>query len=137
MSIAKTADQRAHHARHQREYMARKLAELAEAGRHFLAEYLENERTRNRLRRRQLVQAARQDASIAKRIKARTAVMHATARGKLLRPDRCSECNRRCKPVGHHDDYDKPLVVRWVCQRCHFRIHAEMYQPGPQDRRTA
>lgn len=29
------------------------------------------------------------------------------------------------KSVAHHDDYDKPLVVRWLCQAHHMQWHAE------------
>ena len=44
--------------------------------------------------------------------------------GRKTRPDHCSECSKSCKPEGHHDDYSKPLDVRWVCRSCHAKIHA-------------
>lgn len=43
--------------------------------------------------------------------------------GKLLRPDECSACGKQCKPEAHHDDYAKPLEVRWLCRSCHCRHH--------------
>jgi hypothetical protein len=43
--------------------------------------------------------------------------------GKLTRPDTCSTCGKQCKPEGHHDDYSKPLEVRWLCRSCHCRHH--------------
>ncbi|NIO76290.1 MAG: hypothetical protein GTN69_10510 [Armatimonadetes bacterium] len=45
--------------------------------------------------------------------------------GDLVRPGLCSECNAECKPVAHHDSYDKPLNVRWLCRSCHGKHHAE------------
>lgn len=37
----------------------------------------------------------------------------------------CGDSN----PVAHHDDYDKPLVVRWMCQSHHIQWH-EANGPG-------
>lgn len=44
----------------------------------------------------------------------------------LVRPDKCFVCRIKCKPDGHHDDYDKPLAVIWLCKKCHFRLHKIM-----------
>lgn len=54
-----------------------------------------------------------------KRILARQAVMDALKSGRLIRPDECEECGKECKPDGHHEDYDKPLEVDWLCKDCH------------------
>lgn len=47
--------------------------------------------------------------------------------GKLVKPDACSlidtTCNGRIE--GHHDDYNKPKEVRWLCQKHHGDIHYE------------
>lgn len=42
--------------------------------------------------------------------------------GKLKRKDceRCGDPNSQM----HHDDYSKPLVVRWFCRQCHLILHA-------------
>lgn len=41
--------------------------------------------------------------------------------GKIMRPNSCSQCNVECKPDGHHEDYNKPLEVIWICRKCHSR----------------
>ena len=43
--------------------------------------------------------------------------------GELVRPTHCSECNSTHKIEGHHDDYTKPLDVRWLCEKCHKNWH--------------
>ena len=45
--------------------------------------------------------------------------------GILIRPDKCEKCQLLCKPYGHHDDYLKPLEVRWLCISCHKIFHNE------------
>jgi hypothetical protein len=41
--------------------------------------------------------------------------------GKIMRPNSCSQCNKKCKPDGHHTDYNHPLDVVWICRACHSR----------------
>lgn len=54
-------------------------------------------------------------------------VMKAVARGRLIRPDDCEACGyvgRATRDIhAHHDDYSKPLDVRWLCSSCHKRHH--------------
>lgn len=50
-------------------------------------------------------------------------VYGAVRSGKLIRPEHCSACNKKCKPEAHHDDYEKPLEVRWLCRACHIALH--------------
>ncbi len=42
-------------------------------------------------------------------------------RGKINR-ERCERCGAADSEM-HHDDYDKPLNVRWLCRECHLQIH--------------
>lgn len=49
-------------------------------------------------------------------------------RGKIItRPDSCSACGRGDTPIhGHHEDYSKPLDVKWLCEPCHWRRHKDI-----------
>lgn len=55
------------------------------------------------------------------RFAARRVYRRALRTGDLVRPALCAECGKACKPDGHHEDYDQPLLVRWLCQVCHLR----------------
>ena len=37
----------------------------------------------------------------------------------------CVRCGNE-KSLAHHDDYDKPLDVMWLCQPCHKQRHKEL-----------
>lgn len=52
---------------------------------------------------------------------ARKAVRNALKRGQLKRTP-CEKCGEP-KSEGHHDDYSKPLEVRWLCRRHHIEHH--------------
>ena len=54
------------------------------------------------------------------------AVSRAVKSGKLIRPDHCSKCLVQCFPQAHHDDYNKPLDVMWLCPICHAHRHREL-----------
>ncbi len=41
-------------------------------------------------------------------------------RGKIVRDD-CEVCGERAEM--HHDDYEKPLDVKWFCREHHLDIH--------------
>jgi hypothetical protein len=56
-----------------------------------------------------------------KRTQARAALRQALQRG-LLERQSCESCG--AEPAqAHHDSYDQPLNVRWLCQRCHGITH--------------
>jgi hypothetical protein len=53
---------------------------------------------------------------------------NATRDGKLIPATECSVCKSTKKIEGHHDDYTKPLDVRWLCESCHKDWHRH-HQP--------
>jgi hypothetical protein len=58
------------------------------------------------------------------KINARVRVQGAVREGRIVRPSNCSQCGIETIPQGHHDDYGKPLDVRWLCVDCHAAYHA-------------
>ena len=60
-----------------------------------------------------------------KKYKAQQQVRTAVKKKQLFKPECCEECNKPGPTVGHHDDYDFPLKVRWLCFSCHGQWHME------------
>ncbi len=54
---------------------------------------------------------------------ARNKLNLAVLRGDVTKPSRCERCKRRRKVTGHHHDYERPLVVEWLCYECHGEEH--------------
>lgn len=52
-------------------------------------------------------------------------VNNAIKSGRLIKQYSCSKCGAGGRIHGHHDDYAFPLVVRWLCSRCHAKWHKE------------
>ena len=46
-------------------------------------------------------------------------------RGILVR-EACSVCGTNVSVLGHHEDYSRPLDVRWLCPKHHGLSHREI-----------
>lgn len=76
---------------------------------------------------------ARQDSEYIRRYRednpikygATTMVGNAVRDGRLKRPDDCEVCGGADRIHGHHDDYSRPLDVRWLCAACHQEWHGK------------
>lgn len=60
-----------------------------------------------------------------KKYKAHIMIGNALKSGKINKPIGCESCGSVFSVHGHHDDYDKPLDVRWLCSACHSQWHAK------------
>jgi len=68
-----------------------------------------------------------------KKYAAHIAVQRALGQGKLSKQP-CEVCGEP-KVDAHHDDYSKPLKVRWLCRTHHTRLHKcgeDMFAAKPQ-----
>lgn len=95
----------------ERERNRRKLPSGRDAYREACRRYYENNREAFIERRKSIKHLVRQS------------VIKAIGEGILVRPNRCSECTSVAFCEGHHDDYSKPLDVRWLCISCHQNHH--------------
>lgn len=64
------------------------------------------------------------------KVKSQVALRYAVKAGKIIKPKFCNDCQREF-PLhqihGHHEDYSKALEVKWLCIKCHTRIHRGGY----------
>jgi len=58
-----------------------------------------------------------------KKVWAHQAVRSGIRRG-LIRPRPCEVCGER-QVDAHHEDYDRPLAVRWLCRKHHKEAHKQ------------
>jgi ribosomal protein S27AE len=61
------------------------------------------------------------------RVRARKILNNAVARGKMRRQP-CEKCGADTVEA-HHDDYSKPLDVRWLCKQHHVAAHKNWGAP--------
>lgn len=57
--------------------------------------------------------------------RAHDAVRYALKKGTLVRQP-CERCGSTHRVEAHHDDYSKPLDVKWLCEEHHKQRHVEL-----------
>ena len=63
------------------------------------------------------------EANVIKRA-AQFLVRRAIVSGKLTKATNCEDCGiKHDRLHGHHDDYNYPLMIRYLCPKCHSKWH--------------
>ncbi len=57
----------------------------------------------------------------------RAIVRYSLKAGKLIKPKECEKCEKERRLLAHHDDYNFPLRIRWLCYSCHQKHHNGVY----------
>lgn len=65
---------------------------------------------------------------------AHIAVRRAIQDGLLENPNCCELCGAEGRVVAHHDDYAKPLDVRWLCKKCHMSLDTRAHRKFGRDK---
>lgn len=74
---------------------------------------------------------AKWNAENPKAMWAHCAVRSALRRG-LIERKPCEVCGHE-EAEAHHDDYDRPLLIRWLCRAHHRRHHIEARRAVAKD----
>lgn len=120
----KTAEEKQKHAEEQRRYVLRKAADPNwKLNRRPICREAER-RWRQANRERHLAQQKRWREANKEQRRVNRLVKYAIDCGRLLRPDHCTKCGLVCIPEGHHEDYNKPYDVVWLCHPCHMQHHS-------------
>lgn len=67
---------------------------------------------------------ARRRAKDPQKVAARAELQRAVMLGEVVRGP-CEKCGTTEGVEGHHEDYSKPLDVRWLCRKDHRLEHAD------------
>ena len=92
-------------------------SDTAKASRQKYAQSEKGKQTTRRLSKKYRGQNKKRDRAI-------SAVNHAVRDNRLKR-EPCKVCGK-LKVEGHHEDYDKPLDVIWLCRKHHVERHREI-----------
>jgi hypothetical protein len=59
-----------------------------------------------------------------KKIRARSAIYNGLKSGTVTKKP-CAVCDKKTDIHAHHFNYDKPLLVIWLCRKHHAELHRE------------
>lgn len=65
----------------------------------------------------------REAKNIANKKESYRVFLNAKRRGDIKPAEICESCKILKKTNAHHDDYLRPLSVRWLCSKCHLAWH--------------
>jgi len=98
------------------------VSEHYQENRSYYAEYERKRSQQPERKQKALEYQRRRRAKYPGRYKAYTAVSNAIRDGRLERQP-CEVCSMKAQ--AHHDDYRRPLVVRWLCRKHHLEHHSK------------
>jgi len=52
-------------------------------------------------------------------------------RKNMIKKEPCFFCDKEEHVDAHHQDYDKPMEVIWLCKGCHKKLHKILEQIKP------
>jgi hypothetical protein len=102
-----------------RNWYARNLEKAREMSLESTKRYLQTDKGKQKARERS--KNWDKDNIVKRRVHDKT--MYAVKTKKINRPNNCSKCFKSCTPHAHHEDYEKPYEVIWLCAFCHFKLH--------------
>ena len=102
-------------------------AENKERNREYNATYNQTERGKRFLKK----SIAKWVSNNPEKVKAHAMVLNAKKVGDLV-PEPCEICGTTDDIHAHHDDYDKPLGVRWLCRTHHTEHHVKKRRADEQ-----
>lgn len=59
-------------------------------------------------------------------------VMWALRLNVLSKPENCERCKLKVRLEAHHEDYSKPLEIKWLCKICHMHEHDKLLDLDPR-----
>lgn len=98
------------------------------------AAYQRSWRVKNRARNNEIGKKSR--LKHIKRHYARQLISAARVLGLVVPPEGCMACKVKETLEGHHVDYDRPLLIIWLCKNCHSKTRRK-YNRGNIDQLLA